>query len=351
MGGLDTFMKLLELNLSVPAPSNNSPPEGDVSSQVVQGPSSQVLQGPSTPDSAKLPSTTVVLRTNEVVPVSSPPGVSLLLQQTVPSHPGVSLFLQQTCCTTPGTTSSSHLKFLRGALSRHFSQKMVGKMLWAHCPSLVQQYQSCWRRSHDSLRRFSLDMIFLDTVLAFLIWLANFTNRALSIVSAHYVALTEPLRFGLSLHIPERVLSPLLKGINASREPRCQLVMALFLHHVLQHLTFNGVPLEENHLHQGTVFLLALVTGYRASQLTRGLHGPNPDAFTYLPSQERAGRRIDWPHQDSILPGGQKATPIVFASNTWEGSPRIYNSKSWKPLPPKSVACLLCYIIKDKHLG
>lgn len=39
------------------------------------------------------------------------------------------------------------------------------------------------------------------------------------------------------------------------------------MHRVLQHLIFDGVPLEESHLFQRAAFLLALVIGYRASQL------------------------------------------------------------------------------------
>lgn len=54
----------------------------------------------------------------------------------------------------------------------------------------------------------------------FLTWLADTTNKVPAMVLAYYAALVEPLRFGLSPHIPERALSLVLKGISAIREPR-----------------------------------------------------------------------------------------------------------------------------------
>lgn len=81
-------------------------------------------------------------------------------------------------------------------------------------------------------------------------------------VSAYYAALVDPLRLGFGLHIPERALSLLLREKNASRELRRQPVLAWSLHRDLQHLTFDGVPLEENQLLQRATFLFAQATGY-----------------------------------------------------------------------------------------
>lgn len=104
-------------------------------------------------------------------------------------------------------------------------------------------------------------------VLDFLTWIADSTNKALVTVSTHYAALANPLNFRLDLHVLERALALMPKGITASREPRHQLVVAWILHHVLQYLTFDGVPIEELHLLKGPTFLLALAIGYRVSQI------------------------------------------------------------------------------------
>lgn len=208
-------------------------PKGDVDPQV--------LQGIHHPDSTLLAGSTVVRGTDEVMSISSPVGVSLPLQQS--GH------------TTLGITMSSRLDFPWGGLSEYFFQKVVGTMLRAHCPSAVRQYESC-------SKRFSV-----NTVLGFLTWVVDSTNRAPAMILAHYVTLADPLLFRLILHIPEWALSLLMKGISTSREPRSQAVLAWFLHRVPCHLTFSGVPLEErNHL-QRAAFLLTLATGYRASLL------------------------------------------------------------------------------------
>lgn len=54
----------------------------------------------------------------------------------------------------------------------------------------------------------------------FLAWLDDSINRALATVLVHFAFLADSLRYGLDLHIPERVLSLGLKCIIAAREPR-----------------------------------------------------------------------------------------------------------------------------------
>lgn len=121
-----------------------------------------------------------------------------------------------------------------------------------------------------------METISLGTVLDFLTWLSDSTNMAPAMVLAHYAVFSNPLKFGLKLHIPERALSLVLKGINAARELRHQPVLTWSLHRVQQHMTFNGVPLEESHLLHRATFLLALATRYIASQLAALLVHSSP---------------------------------------------------------------------------
>lgn len=101
-----------------------------------------------------------------------------------------------------------------------------------------------------------------------------------------------------------------MKGINTSREPRWQPVLVWSFHRALQYLTFEGVTLEESHLLQQAIFLLALAMDYRASQLAALTHHPSfahmegdntvlalAPSTTFLAKNEQA----DWPPQHSIL--------------------------------------------------
>ena len=66
-----------------------------------------------------------------------------------------------------------------------------------------------------------------------------------------------------------------MKGISPSREPSRQPILAMSLHRVLQYLVFEGVTMEEDHFLQPAVFLFALATGYRASQLAAVTRHPS----------------------------------------------------------------------------
>lgn len=99
LGGLES----LEDNFPIPSPCDVSPPEGGAHTAPLPG------QGPT--DSTILGGTTVVWRAEVVVPSAPPPRISLLSQQG--SH------------TSPGVTETTHLEFLRAALSRSYTWSAV----------------------------------------------------------------------------------------------------------------------------------------------------------------------------------------------------------------------------------
>ncbi|XP_045106652.1 uncharacterized protein LOC123501712 [Portunus trituberculatus] len=148
-----------------------------------------------------------------------PPATPVLLRvmQTFRSYKGRVLLITPYWPAQPCITSASRLEFLRRALYHRFSSTAVDKMLRAHRPSSVRQYESCWRRFQDYVRVHEVEVISASTVLDFLAWLADSTNRAPATVSAHYAALADPLRFGMEIRVPRRALSLLLKYIRSSR--------------------------------------------------------------------------------------------------------------------------------------
>ncbi|KAK8396077.1 hypothetical protein O3P69_005289 [Scylla paramamosain] len=237
-------------------------------------------------------------------------------------------------------------------------------------------------RLGDTLSRFSGDVgavaltptgtISAITVLDFLTWLADSTNRTPATVSAHYAALADLLRFGMDIRVPRRALSILRKGISSSREPRHQAVLAWSLHRVLQYLTFDEVTMEEEHFFQHAVFLLALATGYRALQLAAVTRhssfssleedcsaltlSPSPG---FLAKNERADDMIGPLRIPSFLERGHLHLLwwVCAFKDYVESTERVsedhlfYNSKSRKPLPPRFLARLLCRVIERADPG
>ncbi|XP_076055328.1 uncharacterized protein LOC143033730 [Oratosquilla oratoria] len=175
----------------------------------------------------------------------------------------------------------------------------------------------------------------------------------------------------MNIRVPQRERNLLMKGIRASREPRRQPVLAWSLHRVLQYLTFEGTIMEGEHFLQRAVFLLALATGYRASQLaaiTRHQSFSNLEedcsALTLAPSPTFLAK-----NEQADMIG-----PIRIPSFLEEGNPHplcpvrafkdyvertegvsedhlFYNAKSRNPLTPRSLACLLCRIIEKADPG
>ncbi|KAK3886697.1 hypothetical protein Pcinc_009163 [Petrolisthes cinctipes] len=349
-GRLHGGLEQVGSSLPLPTPSHFSPPEGD--------PQAAHFQGEGSPHSPPLASTAMVRRVVPVVPASPSVGIGMPLQHPV--------------CTTPSVTETTRLEFLRGVLSKRFTKETVDKMLRAHRQSSVRQYESCRKRFQDFLRRHPSRVISEDTVLEFLTWLADSTNRAPATVLAHHAALSDPLLLGFNIKVSERPLSLLRMGIRAGTAPHRAQAPSWSLHRVLSYLTFEGVPLEVCHLLQKALFLLALATGYRASQLAALTRHtafssvtPNLTSLTISPSpaflakNEQADDRIGPLAVPSFLRDGNfhPLCPVhafvAYVEATRGASPDhlFYNSRSGNPLFPRSIARLLCRVIENGDPG
>ncbi|KAK3883152.1 hypothetical protein Pcinc_012511 [Petrolisthes cinctipes] len=209
-------------------------------------------------------------------------------------------------------------------------------------------------------------------VLEFLTWLADSTNRAPATVLAHHAALSDPLLLGFNIKVSERPLSLLRMGIRAGTAPHRAQTPSWSLHRVLSYLTFEGVPLEVCHLLQKALFLLALATGYRASQLAALTRHtafssvtPNLTSLTISPSpaflakNEQADDKIGPLAVPSFLRDGNfhPLCPVhafvAYVEATRGASPDhlFYNSRSGNPLFPRSIARLLCRVIENGDSG
>ncbi|XP_076052207.1 uncharacterized protein LOC143031779 [Oratosquilla oratoria] len=162
---------------------------------------------------------------------------------------------------------SSRLVFLKAGLSSLFPPSVVDTMIAAHRPSSINQYESCWRRFQSFLTREKVKLVSQATVLAFLAWLGNNTNRVPSTVASHHSALADPLKFSLGIRVHTRALKLLLRGLRVKRPPSRRVTPKWSLHKVLQFLETRLVPLNSAGYLMRALFLIALATGFRSSQL------------------------------------------------------------------------------------
>lgn len=155
------------------------------------------------------------------------------------------------------------------------------------------------------------------TVLEFLAWLASSSNRAPATVSAHYPALTDPLRFSLGVVVPQRELTLLFRGAKSRRTPHIN----RSLHRVLHYLSFEGVEVNLDLSLRRAVFLLELALGYRASQLAPLMRFPlyTRLAKDGLANNEQADSFIGplrvpvnpWPGSTTRLPSGRSTSATL----------------------------------------
>ena len=245
-------------------------------------------------------------------------------------------------------------------------------MVAAHRPSSLRQYESCWKRFQAYLRMVAVERVSEDTVLSFLAWLGNTTNRASATVASHHSALAAPLKFSLGITVRPRALELLLKGLKARRPPATRAAPEWSLHKVLQYLQATSSQPSPAQALQRAAFLLALATGFRASQLAaltryprfshltdRGttlVLAPSP---TFLAKNETADNliapiRIPSLHRDC---GPHLLCPVSAFKDYIEATPGadsahlVYNSATNRPLSARALAALLCRIINLRDPG
>lgn len=86
-------------------------------------------------------------------------------------------------------------------------------------------------------------------------------------MSAHSAALVDQIYFGMRITVGERVLTLIKRSIRAEAVRDRDIIPQCSLQKVLKHLTLEGVGhLTESHSIQRSLFVLVLVTGYRASK-------------------------------------------------------------------------------------
>ena len=163
---------------------------------------------------------------------------------------------------TPDIAKTTRLEFLKHGLLKNYSRESVETMLAAHRPSTIRQYESCWKRFQVYLKLKHITNLRPNDVLDFLSWLTTTT-----------------LNITLNITLPQRPMALLQKGIRAQRPSQRGPVLSWSLHKVLNYLTFTNADLSLDQRLQRVVFLTALATGFRSSQLAALTRHPS---FTFF---------------------------------------------------------------------
>ena len=184
------------------------------------------------------------------------------------------------------------------------SPAVVSDVLSGTRASTIRQYQSAWKSFQFFLRNRPVTTISVPVVLEFLSYMFHSRRRAAPTISTYAAALADPLWFGFHLDIRSRAWDLLKRGFFLQRPPNRRSRIFWSLSKVLDFLQgprFTADP-EPLHLMQKALFLIAMASGLRASQLHALVRYPAWLVF----SQD--GRRV------SLAP-----SPKFLAKNEREG--------------------------------
>ena len=184
------------------------------------------------------------------------------------------------------------------------SSSVVSDVLAGNRASTVRQYQSAWRAFQLFLRNRPVSHISLSMVLDFLSYMFHSRQRAPPTISTYAAALADPLWYGFRLDIRGRTWDLMKRGCFLQRPPSRRPRIFWSLSKVLDLLRSPAFSVEPDPLHllKKALFLVAMASGLRASQLHALVRHPSWLVF----SQD--GRQV------SIAP-----SPKFLAKNEREG--------------------------------
>ena len=199
------------------------------------------------------------------------------------------------------------MDFLRLCLLRSFPPQVVSDAVLGLRPSTSRQYQSSWVAFQDFVRRQALTWVSEAVVYDFLSGLFHARGRAASTITTYLAGLADPLLFGFGLSVRGRVLDLMRRSFHLRRPPPRPRLVRWSLRRVLDHLRGPGfgVDASPRRLLQKTLFLVAMASGLRVSQLHALVRDPAWLVFAvdgsqvslapsprFLAKNEREGRSL-----------------------------------------------------------
>lgn len=190
--------------------------------------------------------------------------------------------------------------------------RVAADVLAGSRPSTIRQYQSAWRAFQRFLGDRPASHLSLSLVLEFLSSLFHTRRRAAPTISTYAAALADPLWLGFRLDIRGREWDLMRRGFFLQRPPprprRIFWSLAKVLA-LLQAPEFTQAP-DLHHLLQKALFLVAMASGLRASQLHALVR--HPSWLVFSPD----GSRVSLAPSPKFLAknerDGHVLTPIVL---------------------------------------
>ena len=174
------------------------------------------------------------------------------------------------------------MAFLQACLGRVFPASVVEDMLAAFRPSSVRQYESNWKAFRSFVKERYIENFTEALVLEFLSFLSHTKGRASSTIATHLAALADPLKFGWGLVLDPRSVQLLKRGLFHQNPPPREKSLFWSLEKVLRSLSSTRYQDEPSSLDllKLALFLVALASGFRASQLKALTRFPRYTSFT-----------------------------------------------------------------------
>ena len=249
---------------------------------------------------------------------------------TVPGSPGREGF-----SSIQRVLSSTRLGLLTSAYQKSFSQPIAGRLTKAFRDSTLQNYEGCWRSFQDFLRMRDYRDLSTSVVMEFLEFLFSDRNLNPRTILGYRNALSEPLRAAFQLSWPEDLFSKLARAHFLARPVTRRIMPNWDVSPILDR--FSGPEFEASSCPLGdlltkTIFLVALATGNRASELA----AINRETIVF-----RQGQEILLPVKPNFL----------FKNQTLARSPPNISVKSFPDVDPSicPVRNLSTYLLRSKE--
>ena len=216
---------------------------------------------------------------------------------------------------------------------------MAADVLAGSRASTIRQYQSAWKAFQLYLRNRPITHLSLPIIYDFLSYMFHARKRAPPTITTYAAALADPLWFGFHLNLRSRVWDLMKRGMFLHRPPLKRPTIFWSLSKVLKTLegaAYTVTP-DLHHLLRKALFLIALASGLRASQLHALVR--HPAWLVFSPD----GQRVSLAPSPKFLAKNEREghvlTPLLIQA--WMDGP------SHHPLCP--VEALRRYVIASPH--
>ena len=268
-------------------------------------------------------------------------------------------------------TSASRLEFLRTALTKDIPAHAAEDIIAGHRESTTRQYESAWKKFQRFLIASEVSEVNETIFVQFASYLFREHKLSISSISGHIAAISDPLKFAYRILPEARSLALIKSSFFLQRPPPIRSAPKWSLRKVLDLLSSPGYcenPSEEK-IFRKAIFLVALATGLRVSQLAALSRSPTLTKFgtgnssvtlaahpKFLAKNERVNHRMQpkyvpaWIEQDCFH---NKLCPVSALKQYMLKVPASKNQKLWvfprtkQACKPSNIAKMICLVIEE----